>query len=130
MLNPDSVLAPVPPAAPPPRPSSTLVYVTGEVTAKLGAEETVWGQLNVLLERTRYDRGNLRYEIFRDAGDPGHFLVHQTWKTPQHLHRHLRSEPVARCIGAIRAAAQVPLALTVCDVQRAHTKPAPTGKRP
>ncbi|ORB54603.1 hypothetical protein BST43_15835 [Mycobacteroides saopaulense] len=106
------------------------VYVTGEVTAKLGAEEAVWGQLNALLERTRYDRGNLRYEIFRDAGDPGHFLVHQTWKTPQHLHRHLQSEPVARCIRAIARAAQVPLALTVCEVQRAHTKPAPTGKRP
>ncbi|WP_394334282.1 putative quinol monooxygenase, partial [Mycobacteroides abscessus] len=45
------------------------VYVCGEVTATLGAEDTVWGLLNVLLERTRYDPGNLGYEIFRDAGD-------------------------------------------------------------
>lgn len=129
MLNPDSALPVLPEA---PRSAAhpgagAPVYVAGEVTAKLGAEELVWGQLNVLLERTRHDRGNLRYEIFRDAGDPGHFLVHQTWKTPQYLYRHLQSEAVARCIRAIAEAAQVPLALTVCDVQRAHTKPAPVG---
>lgn len=101
------------------------VHVVGEVTAKLGAEETLWGYLNVLLERTRYDRGNLRYEILRDAGDPGHFLVHQSWKTSQFLHRHLQSEPVIKALHAIGAAAQIPLQLTVCEVQRAHTKPAP-----
>lgn len=124
MLTPDGVLtqAPPPPAAR--RVSSEPVYVVGEVTAKLGAEEAVWGRLNVLLEHTRRDRGNLRYEILRDAGDPGHFLVHQTWKTPQCLHRHLQSESVAKRIGAIQRAAQVPLQLTVCEVQRAHTKPA------
>ncbi len=100
------------------------VHVVGEVTAKLGAEEAVRGHLNMLLEHTRHDRGNLRYEILRDAGDPGHFLVHQTWKTRQHLHKHLQSESVAKRIHAIQRAAQVPLQLTVCEVQRAHTKPA------
>ncbi|MDM2217737.1 putative quinol monooxygenase [Mycobacteroides franklinii] len=109
-----------------PRPSSSSpVHVVGEVTAKLGAEEAIWGHLNILLEHTRRDRGNLRYEILRDAGDPGHFLVHQTWKTPQRLHKYLQSEPVIRRIHAIQQAAQIPLQLTVCDVQRVHAKPAP-----
>lgn len=111
------------PAAPTVAPHQR-VHVVGEVTAKLGAEEAVWGHLNMLLEHTRRDRGNLRYEILRDAGDPGHFLVHQTWKTPRHLHKHLQSESVAKRVHAIQRAAQVPLQLTVCDVQRAHTKPA------
>ncbi|AMT69436.1 MULTISPECIES: putative quinol monooxygenase [Mycobacteriaceae] len=101
------------------------VYVAGEVTATLGAEETVWGLLNMLLERTRYDPGNLGYEIFRDAGDPGHFLIQQTWKTPQLLERHLRSAAVSWCITRIQQVAHIPLRLTVCDVHRAHSKPAP-----
>ncbi|AIC72967.1 Hypothetical protein ERS075564_02745 [Mycobacteroides abscessus] len=105
------------------------VYVCGEVTATLGAEDTVWGLLNVLLERTRYDPGNLGYEIFRDAGDLGHFLIQQTWKTPQLAERHLRSAAVSWCITRIQEAAHIPLRLTVCDVHRGHSKPAPPPLR-
>lgn len=101
------------------------VYVCGEVTATLGAEETVWGLLNMLLERTRYDPGNLRCEIFRDAGDPGHFLIQQTWTTQQLLERRLRAPAVSRCITRIQQVARIPLRLTVCDVHRGHSKPAP-----
>ncbi|ETZ65076.1 hypothetical protein L836_1265 [Mycobacteroides abscessus MAB_110811_2726] len=89
----------------------------------------MWGLLNVLLERTRYDPGNLGYEIFRDAGDLGHFLIQQTWKTPQLAERHLRSAAVSWCITRIQEAAHIPLRLTVCDVHRGHSKPAPPPLR-
>ncbi|WP_164911512.1 antibiotic biosynthesis monooxygenase [Mycobacteroides franklinii] len=125
MLNSTSVFNQ---ASPPARhlAADSPIYVAGEVTAKLGAEEVVWSHLNILMELTRYDRGNLRYDIFRDAGDPGHFLVHQTWKSPQRLRTHLQSDPVAKSIRAISGAAQVPLQLTLCDVRRGHAKPPKT----
>ncbi|MEC4835989.1 antibiotic biosynthesis monooxygenase family protein [Mycobacteroides chelonae] len=101
------------------------LHVVAEVTAILGTEDQLWNELCVLAERSRRRTGNLRYEILRDIGDPGHFLICQSWASREWFWKYLDCAAVIEHTAAIAALAQIPLQMTVCQLQPATTAPDP-----
>ncbi|MBN7322824.1 putative quinol monooxygenase [Mycobacteroides abscessus] len=106
------------------------LHVVAEVTATLGAEDQLWNELCVLAERSQRRAGNLRYEILRDIGDPGHFLICQTWASREWFWKYLDCAAIIEHTTAIAALAQIPLQMTVCQMQPAAPPPAPCRSAP
>lgn len=101
------------------------LHVVAEVTAKLGHEHQLWTQLCVLAARSRRRAGNVKFEILRDIGDPGHFLICQSWTSREHFSRYLDAASVIEHTTQIHALAQIPLQMTVCQMSPEATGPDP-----
>lgn len=70
-------------------------FVLVAMYAKQGQEGRLRADLAAVVEPSRKDEGNLRYELFEDQGDPRRFVFVEHWASPaaQEQH-HTRSEHI------------------------------------
>lgn len=72
-------------------------YVLAILYAKPGREDELRKSLIAVVEPSRKDEGNLRYELFVQQEDPRRFVFVEHWANPeaQHMH-HTQSEHILR----------------------------------
>ncbi|WP_412777924.1 putative quinol monooxygenase [Thalassospira lucentensis] len=71
---------------------SKLFIVVG-LKAKAGTENVLRQDLSVLVEPSRNEDGNVRYELFEDQDDPGHFVFVEEWSSAEAQARHHEHGP-------------------------------------
>jgi len=63
-------------------------FIVVSLYAKAGLEKQLREQLVAVVEPSRSDEGNLRYELFADQDDPRRFVFVEHWASPQAQQRH------------------------------------------
>ncbi|MEJ8813452.1 putative quinol monooxygenase [Variovorax ureilyticus] len=58
-------------------------FIVVSLYAKAGLEDQLREQLVAVVEPSRSDEGNLRYELFADRDDPRRFVFVEHWASPQ-----------------------------------------------
>lgn len=71
---------------------SELFIVVGLV-AKSGMEDELRRDLSSLVEPSRKEEGNLRYELFEDQETPGHFVFVEAWSSVETRNKHHEHGP-------------------------------------
>jgi len=66
---------------------SELLIVVGLV-AKAGTEDDLRRDLSSLVEPSRKEEGNIRYDLFEDQDTPGHFVFVEQWASVETRTRH------------------------------------------
>lgn len=63
-------------------------FVLVVLYAKAGRESELREKLRALVEPSRRDAGNLRYELFAQQDDPRRFVFVEHWESPQAQEAH------------------------------------------
>lgn len=71
---------------------SELFIVVG-IHAKPGKEEELRRDLIAVVEPSRKEEGNLRYDLFVDQSDPGRFVFVEHWASPEAQQKHHTQGP-------------------------------------
>lgn len=71
---------------------SELFIVVG-LKAKQGKEDELRRDLSVLVEPSRREDGNIRYDLFEDQEAPGHFVFVEAWASVEARTRHHEQGP-------------------------------------
>lgn len=71
---------------------SELNVVVG-LKAKAGKEDELRRHLSVLVEPSRKEEGNLRYDLFEDACEPGRFVFVEAWSSVETRMQHHEHGP-------------------------------------
>jgi quinol monooxygenase YgiN len=77
------------------------VTVVAKVTAKQEAVEAVKAEVLKLIEPTRREEGCILYTLHQDDSDPAVFMFYETWESPAHLDRHMKTEHFTRYVAAV-----------------------------
>ena len=54
-----------------------------------------------ILEPTRNEEGNLRYDFCQSIDEPTQFVFFENWESEQHLQKHLESEHMSEFFSAV-----------------------------
>ena len=71
---------------------SELIVVVG-LKAKAGKEDELRRDLSVLVEPSRNEDGNLRYDLFEDQDEPGRFVFVEEWSSVELRNKHHEHGP-------------------------------------
>ena len=71
---------------------SELIVVVG-LKAKAGKEDELRRDLSVLVEPSRNEDGNLRYDLFEDQDEPGRFVFVEEWSSVELRNKHHEQGP-------------------------------------
>jgi quinol monooxygenase YgiN len=69
------------------------LFIVAGLKAKQGKEEELRRDLVAVVEPSRTEDGNLRYELFVDQGDPGRFVFVEHWTSAEARHKHHTKGP-------------------------------------
>lgn len=69
------------------------LFIVAGLKAKQGKEEELRRDLVAVVEPSRTEDGNLRYELFVDQGDPGRFVFVEHWASAEARHEHHTKGP-------------------------------------
>ena len=64
------------------------LFIAAVLYAKQGQENQLRADLTALVEPSRRDEGNLRYELFADQSDPRRFVLVEHWTDPASREKH------------------------------------------
>lgn len=64
------------------------LFLVVALYAKEGHEKALRRDLLAVVEPSRSDPGNLRYEMFEDQSDPRRFVFFEHWATEEMQHKH------------------------------------------
>lgn len=65
--------------------------VVARIKSRTGKEEELKSELLALIGPTRSEPGCINYDLHQAVGDPTFFMFHETWKSKEHLEKHLGS---------------------------------------
>jgi len=71
---------------------SELFIVVG-LKAKVGKEDELRRDLSELVEPSRSEDGNIRYDLFEDRDEPGRFVFMEEWSSIETQTRHHEHGP-------------------------------------
>jgi quinol monooxygenase YgiN len=71
---------------------SELFIVVG-LQAKAGKEDELRRDLSVLVVPSRNEDGNIRYDLFEDQNEPGHFVFVEEWSSLESRTKHHEHSP-------------------------------------
>jgi len=71
---------------------SELFVVVG-LKAKAGKEDELRQDLSVLVEPSRREDGNIRYDLFEDQDEPDRFVFVENWASPEARTKHHEHGP-------------------------------------
>lgn len=69
------------------------LFMVVSLRAKKGKEEELRRDLIAVVEPSRKDEGNLRYELFADEDNPAHFVFVEHWASAEAQHKHHTQGP-------------------------------------
>ncbi len=68
--------------------------VVAHIRAKADQIALVQSELEKLLAPTRKEPGCLQYDLHQDNQDPTHFVMLETWASPEQLQAHAAGQPM------------------------------------
>lgn len=68
------------------------IYVVATIKIKLDCIETARPEVLKLIEHTRQEKGNLRYDYFQDVKEPGTFVILEQFADQAAFQEHINSE--------------------------------------
>ncbi|WP_173088681.1 putative quinol monooxygenase [Devosia sp. 1635] len=71
----------------------TELFIVVGLKAKEGKEDELRLDLSVLVEPSRAEDGNIRYDLFEDRDEPGRFVFVEEWSSTQARNRHHEQGP-------------------------------------
>lgn len=71
---------------------SEMILVVA-LKAKAGKEDELRRDLSALVEPSRREEGNIRYDLFEDQSDPGRFVFVEEWASEQTRTQHHEHGP-------------------------------------
>lgn len=71
--------------------------------AEKGQENDLRRHLEALVEPSRREPGNLRYDVYADRDDPCRFIVLEIWASEEDQHRHHTTAPHIQAFNASTA---------------------------
>jgi quinol monooxygenase YgiN len=77
-----------------------MLYVTATITIKPGTEDQLVAALTHVAKLTRQEEGCVEYNLHKSADDPHRFIMIETWKSPEALEAHLKTEYVQALFAA------------------------------
>lgn len=69
------------------------LFIAAGLKAKKGKEDELRRDLIAIVEPSRNEEGNLRYELFVDQSDPGRFVFLEHWASADARHKHHTEGP-------------------------------------
>jgi quinol monooxygenase YgiN len=72
------------------------LFIVVGLKAKAGKEDELRRDLSTLVEPSRNEDGNIRYDLFEDQDEPGHFVFVEEWSSPEARTRHHEHGPHIR----------------------------------
>lgn len=69
------------------------LFVAVGLVAKVGAEDELRRDLASLVEPSRKEEGNLRYDLFEDQTTPGLFVFVEAWASTETRNQHHEHAP-------------------------------------
>lgn len=64
------------------------IFIAVGLKAKAGKEDELRRDLSVLVEPSRSEVGNIRYDLFEDQNEPGRFVFVEEWASIETQTRH------------------------------------------
>ena len=69
------------------------LYIAVGLRAKKGKEDELRRDLIAVVEPSRKEEGNIRYELFEDQSDPGFFVFVEHWASAEARQKHHTESP-------------------------------------
>ncbi|CAM4178440.1 putative quinol monooxygenase [Bordetella muralis] len=69
------------------------LFMVVALKAKAGKEDLLRRDLSALVEPSRNEDGNIRYDLFEDQTEPGRFVFVEAWSSPEAQRRHHEHGP-------------------------------------
>lgn len=69
------------------------LFIAVGLKAKIGKEDELRRDLSVLVEPSRSEDGNIRYDLFEDQDEPGRFVFVEEWSSLAARTRHHEHGP-------------------------------------
>ena len=77
------------------------VVVFAELKAAENKSAALKRELMSLVIPTREEEGCIRYELYKEDGDPASFMFYEIWRTREDLERHLATPALVRLLGEV-----------------------------
>lgn len=85
--------------------------VVAEIVAKPGSEDGLRSTLSALAATTRDEDGCVAYEVFESEATHGTFFTIETYRSPEDMAAHLKSEHLAAAFAAADGHVSAPPAI-------------------
>ncbi|AEC19419.1 hypothetical protein PT7_0879 [Pusillimonas sp. T7-7] len=69
------------------------LFIAVGLKAKAGKEDELRRDLSALVEPSRKESGNIRYDLFEDQNEPGRFVLVEEWASIETQTRHHEHGP-------------------------------------
>ena len=69
------------------------ITVVAHIRARADRIALVQSELEKMVASTRQEPGCLQYDLHRDNQDPVHFVMLESWASPEHLQAHGAGQP-------------------------------------
>jgi quinol monooxygenase YgiN len=69
------------------------LFITAGLKAKAGKEDELRRDLSALVEPSRNENGNIRYDLFEDQDEPGRFVFVEEWLSIETRTKHYQHGP-------------------------------------
>jgi len=69
------------------------LFIAVGLTAKAGKEDELRRDLSALVEPSRNEDGNIRYDLFEDQDEPGRFVFVEEWSSIEAQTKHHEHGP-------------------------------------
>ena len=79
-----------------------MIIITGSVTAKPGALETLRAEALAHSERSRAEDGCLSHRAYVDAAEPNRLFFYEEWRDMAAVDAHFRHPDTGRIMAAVR----------------------------
>ena len=70
----------------------------GQIKAKKGCQQTVKQELQLLIDKSRKEPGNIHYDLYQAIDNECLFLFHESWKDQQALDDHMDTPYLKRLL--------------------------------
>lgn len=78
-----------------------MIKVVAKFVLKDGSKDKVLGILDEMIEKTRKEDGNIKYELFENLNDPNTLTFIEEWENMDKLNDHIASEHFQRIIPSL-----------------------------
>jgi len=89
--------------------------IVAHIRAKSDQTALVRAELEKMIAPTRTESGCLQYDLHQDNQDPTHFVMLETWASPEQLQAHAAGQPMKAFQAAVQGAIE---SFTVHDLTR------------
>jgi len=82
------------------------ITIVAHIRTRADQVSLVQSELEKMVASTRQEPGCLQYDLHRDNQDPAHFVMLESWASPEHLQAHAAGQPMQDFQKAVEGAVE------------------------